>query len=91
MSGSKGNKDVVRSIRFHAENITKASYELVTVAKDILETVQTQREIMTEQCSLVKVVAENQKDLAKIAREQSGTRPSPLPGGAPHAAMGSKC
>ena len=51
-------KDVVRSIRFHAENTTKASYELVTVAKDILETVQTQREIMTEQCSLVKVVAE---------------------------------
>ena len=59
-------KDVVRSICFHAEITTKASYELVAAANVIVEVVHGQRELMTEQCALLKVIAENQQELANL-------------------------
>ncbi len=61
-------KDAVRSIRFHAEQTTKASYELVTAAKDIVEVVHGQKETMVGQCQLLNIIAENQKNRAEYLK-----------------------
>ena len=84
-------KDVVRSVRFHPENTAKASYELVAAAKDIVEVVNGQRELMTEQCALLKVIAENQQEVAKIMRgnvTQGFVTPGPPPEHSPPSVAG---
>ena len=78
-------KEVLKSIRYHSEQTTKASYEPVTTAKDIADVVHSQKETMVEQCQLLKTTAENQKNLAEYfkAGMQSACLTPPPPDRAP--------
>ena len=61
-------KDALRSIRHHSECTSKAAYHLVETAKEILDEIKNQKELMSEQCLLLKTVASNQQE------------PNPTPG-----------
>ena len=81
-------KDALRSICHHSECTSKAAYHLVETAKETLDEIKNQKELMSEQCSLLKVVASNQKELAKLMKVSGVPEPNapPPPGGLPNPA-----
>ena len=88
-------RDVIKSIKTHCENTGKASYELVKTARQILDVLQNNNQLMKEQCQMLQVIGENQKMLAEITKSvidpQAGSLPSSgcgtpiggVPGGMP--------
>lgn len=63
-------KDIIRSIRHWAENGGKATYELLAATKRIKDLMVAEKELSEQQCSLslLRVVCENQKELAEIMK-----------------------
>ena len=73
-------RDVIKSIKTHCENTGKASYELVKTSRQIVDIIQSNNQLMKEQCQMLQVIGENQKKLAEIMQgvidPQSGGPPS---------------
>ncbi len=79
-------KDVIRSIPYNAENTTKATYELVSNVRETKSTLEANKESLQGQCTLMKVLAENQQELAMVMKSSSGqgcNAPEAIPGGFP--------
>ena len=78
-------RDVIKSIKTHCENTGKASYELVKTSRQIVDIIQSNNQLMKEQCQMLQVIGENQKMLAEIMRgvidPQAGGPPSGGSGG----------
>ena len=74
-------RDVIKSIKTHCENTGKASYELVKTSRQIVDIIQSNNQLMKEQCQMLQVIGENQKKLAEIMQgvidpSQTGGPPS---------------
>ena len=61
-------RDVIKSIKTHCENTGKASYELVKTSRMIVDIIQSNNQLMKEQCQMLQVIGENQKQLAEIMK-----------------------
>ena len=59
-------KDIIKNIKTHCENTGKASYELVKTSKQIVDLIQSNNQLMKEQCQILQVIGENQRKLAEI-------------------------
>ena len=73
-------RDVIKSIKTHCENTGKASYELVKTSRMIVDIIQSNNQLMKEQCQMLQVIGENQKQLAEIMK---GVVEPPQAGGPP--------
>ena len=73
-------RDVIKSIKTHCENTGKASYELVKTSRMIVDIIQSNNQLMKEQCQMLQVIGENQKQLAEIMK---GVIEPPQAGGPP--------
>ena len=59
-------KDIIKNIKTHCENTGKASYELVRTSKQIVDLIQSNNQLMKEECQILQVIGENQRKLAEI-------------------------
>ena len=85
-------KDTLKSIRYHCECTSKAAYNLVETAGNILEELKCQKTIMGEQCTLLKTIAANQVELSKLMKAKGATEGKGQPppsGGVPNAGAAS--
>ena len=78
-------RDVIKSIKTHCENTGKASYELVKTSRMIVDIIQSNNQMMKEQCQMLQVIGENQKQLAEIMK---GVVEPPQAGGPPSGGSG---
>ncbi len=85
-------KDTLKSIRYHCECTSKAAYNLVETAGNILEELKCQKTIMGELCTLLKTIAANQVELSKLMKAKGATEGKGQPppsGGVPNAGAAS--
>ena len=73
-------RDVIKSIKTHCENTGKASYELAKTSRQIVDIIQSNNQLMKEQCQVLQAIGENQKKLAEIMQ---GVIEPPQTGGPP--------
>ena len=72
--------------RIQCREHNKATYELLSNVREIKSTLEANKESLQGQCTLMKVLAENQQELAMIMKGSSGqgcNAPGAIPGGFP--------
>ena len=58
-------KDIIKNIKTHCENTGKASYELVKTSKQIVDLIQSNNQLMKEQCQILQVIGKARRNHAR--------------------------
>ena len=65
-------KDTLKSIAYQSQCTSKAAYKMVETASNILDELKSHKTVMAEQCTLMKTIAANQVDVAKLLKTAIG-------------------
>ena len=81
-------KDTLKSIAYQSQCTSKAAYKMVEMASNILEELKSHKTVMAEQCTLMKTIAANQVEVAKLLKTAIGEEKSDTPPSGGAAAAG---
>ena len=65
-------KDTLKSISYQSQCTSKAAYKMVETASNILDELKSHKTVMAEQCTLMKIIADNQVEVAKLLKTAIG-------------------
>ena len=65
-------KETLKSIAYQSQCASKAAYKMVETASNILEELKSHKTVMAEQCTLMKIIADNQVEVGKLLKTAIG-------------------
>ena len=65
-------KETLKSIAYQSQCTSKAAYKMVETASNILEELKSHKTVMAEQCTLMKIIADNQVEVGKLLKTAIG-------------------